>query len=189
MRAFHPFARRMSVALFLSLAPLAAAHAQAPDEPAAVAAEVAPGRFVWRAEAASEGAVRVLVSIPLQMAFVYRGDALVGVSSVSTGQPGYDTPTGTFNILEKDKDHRSNLYDDAPMPYMLRLTWDGVALHAGHVTGQPASHGCVRLPAAFARKLFDIAALGATVTVVDEVPEFMQTAEAESVGGTETASR
>ena len=163
MRAFVPFARRISVALFLTLAPLAAAGAQTPDEQAAVAADIAPGRFVWKAEAASEGPVRVLVSIPLQMAFVYRGDALVGVSSVSTGQPGYDTPTGTFNILEKDKDHKSNIYDDAPMPYMLRLTWDGVALHAGHVTGQPASHGCVRLPAAFAKKLFDITPKGATV--------------------------
>jgi lipoprotein-anchoring transpeptidase ErfK/SrfK len=115
----------------------------------------------------------VLVSLPLQLAFVWRGSTLVGVSSVSTGVAGYDTPTGNFTILEKDRDHHSNLYDDAPMPWMLRLTWDGVALHGGKVTGEPASHGCVRLPAAFAKKLFEITDLGASVSVIDDVPDFM----------------
>jgi lipoprotein-anchoring transpeptidase ErfK/SrfK len=73
------------------------------------------------------------------------------------------------------------------MPYMLRLTWDGVALHAGKVTGEPASHGCVRLPAAFARKLYDIADLGATVSVVDEVPDFAQQAPAPEPDAADTA--
>jgi lipoprotein-anchoring transpeptidase ErfK/SrfK len=141
-----------------------------------LATSVAPGRYVWRDDAEASGPVRVLVSLPLQLAFVWRGGALVGVSSVSTGVAGYDTPTGTFTILEKDRDHHSNIYDDAPMPWMLRLTWDGVALHAGKVTGEPASHGCVRLPAAFARKLFEITDLGATVSVIDDVPDFMQQA-------------
>lgn len=191
--AFLPFVRRFTVAALLSIMPLAGASAAEGDlTPASAAATVAPGRFVWRADAATApGPLRVLVSLPVQLAFVFKGDALVGVSSVSSGVAGYDTPTGTFTILQKDKDHKSNIYDDAPMPYMLRLTWDGVALHAGKVTGEPASHGCVRLPAAFARRLFEIADLGATVSVVDEVPDFLQQAPAEpsAAAATETAAR
>jgi lipoprotein-anchoring transpeptidase ErfK/SrfK len=171
--ALMPFARRFTIAALLSLSPIAATGAAAQPPSLSAATEVAPGRFVWRNEAAAAGPVRVLVSLPLQRAFVFRGGGLVGVSSVSSGAPGYDTPTGTFPILQKDKDHKSNVYDDAPMPYMLRLTWDGVALHAGKVTGQPASHGCVRLPTAFARRLFEIADLGATVTVIDDFPDFL----------------
>ncbi len=198
--AYLPFARRIAVAFFLSTLPVTALQAQGDASAAAPAATsaativpaVAPGRYVWRDDGSAAGPVRVLVSIPLQLAFVWRGPTLVGVSSVSTGVAGYDTPTGTFPILEKDRDHHSNLYDDAPMPWMLRLTWDGVALHAGKVTGEPASHGCVRLPAAFAKKLFGIADLGATVTVVDDVPDFAQQAPAgaaEPIQTIDTASR
>ena len=190
--AYLPFARRVAVAFSLAILPVTALQAQgeAPAAPQAIVVpSVAPGRFVWRDDGSAAGPVRVLVSIPLQLAFVWRGQALVGVSSVSTGVAGYDTPTGTFPILEKDRDHHSNLYDDAPMPFMLRLTWDGVALHAGKVTGEPASHGCVRLPAAFAKRLFEIADLGATVTVVDEVPDFAQQAPAEATQTIDTASR
>jgi len=187
--AFLPFVRRFTVAASLFLLPLAAAEAATALTPASAASAVAPGRFVWRADAAASaaGPVRVLVSLPLQIAFVFKGGDLIGVSSVSSGAAGYDTPTGTFTILQKDKDHKSNIYDDAPMPYMLRLTWDGVALHAGKVTGEPASHGCVRLPAAFARKLYDIADLGATVSVVDEVPDFVQQSPAPAPDATDTA--
>jgi len=186
--ACMPFVRRFTVAALLALSPLAAAQAATGLTPASAASSVAPGRFVWRDDAASAaGPLRVLVSLPLQLAFVFKGSALVGVSSVSSGVAGYDTPTGTFTILQKDKDHKSNIYDDAPMPYMLRLTWDGVALHAGKVTGEPASHGCVRLPAAFARKLYDIADLGATVSVVDEVPDFVQQSPAPAPDATDTA--
>ena len=74
---------------------------------------------------------------------------------------------GTFEILQKKAMHKSNLYDDAPMPFMQRLTWDGVAIHAGKNPGFPASHGCIRVPAAFARKLFAATELGATVEVTD----------------------
>jgi lipoprotein-anchoring transpeptidase ErfK/SrfK len=182
--------RRLCVALLISIAPLTAAQAGGGLSPTSLAASVAPGRYVWRDDGGADGSVRVLVSLPLQLAFVWRGSALIGVSSVSTGVAGYDTPTGTFTILEKDKDHHSNLYDDAPMPWMLRLTWDGVALHAGKVTGEPASHGCVRLPAAFARKLFEIADLGATVSVIDDVPDFVQSAPGtETETAIETSSR
>ncbi|WP_394648256.1 L,D-transpeptidase family protein [uncultured Sphingomonas sp.] len=132
------------------------------------AATLPPNRFVWTSEADAPGRVSVLISIPDQRAYVFRGQRLVAASSVSTGSDDRPTPTGTFTILQKKAQHRSNLYDDAPMPYMQRLTWDGVALHAGRNPGFPASHGCIRLPTAFARKLFDATQLGATVEVTDE---------------------
>lgn len=189
--AFMPFVRRLLVAAFLATIPLNVAYAATAASPAVLASSVSPGRYVWRDDGSATGPVKVLVSLPLQLAFVWRGSTLIGVSSVSSGVAGYDTPTGTFTILEKDRDHHSNLYDDAPMPWMLRLTWDGVALHAGKVTGEPASHGCVRLPAAFARKLFEIADLGASVSVIDDVPDFMEqapVADTEAVA-IETSSR
>ena len=90
------------------------------------------------------------------------------VSTVSTGKKGHETPTGVFTILQKNKDHRSNLYDDAPMPYMQRLTWDGIALHSGNLPGYPASHGCVRMPDGFAKRLFAETELGMTVIVSND---------------------
>jgi hypothetical protein len=120
-----------------------------------------------------EGPVIILVSLWLQRAYVYRNGVPIAVTTVSTGKRGHATPTGLFTILQKDADHRSNLYDDAPMPFMQRLTWDGVALHGGVLPGYPASHGCIRLPKDFARWLFSITRVGATVIVTDSatVPE------------------
>ena len=132
------------------------------------AATLPPNRFVWTAAADAPGRVSVLISIPDQRAYVFRGERLVAASSVSTGSDEKPTPTGTFTILQKKEQHRSNLYDDASMPFMQRLTWDGVALHAGRNPGFPASHGCIRLPSAFAKKLFAVTQLGATVEVTDE---------------------
>lgn len=132
------------------------------------AATLPPNRFVWTPAADGPGRVSVLISIPDQRAYVFRGQQLVAASSVSTGSDDRPTPTGTFTILQKKAQHRSNLYDDAPMPFMQRLTWDGVALHAGRNPGFPASHGCIRLPTAFAKKLFGATQLGATVEVTDE---------------------
>ncbi|MEH3124004.1 MAG: L,D-transpeptidase family protein [Sphingomonas phyllosphaerae] len=132
------------------------------------AATLPPNRFIWTGAADGPGRVSVLISIPDQRAYVFRGQQLVAASSVSTGSDDRPTPTGTFTILQKKAQHRSNLYDDAPMPFMQRLTWDGVALHAGRNPGFPASHGCIRLPTAFAKKLFGATQLGATVEVTDE---------------------
>jgi lipoprotein-anchoring transpeptidase ErfK/SrfK len=131
------------------------------------AASLAPNRYLWSDEQAT-GPVSILISIPDQRAYVFRGETLVAASTVSTGKAGNDTPTGSFTILQKNARHFSNRYDNAPMPYMQRLTWDGVALHAGTNPGFPASHGCIRLPTAFAKKLFEITQLGATVEVTDE---------------------
>lgn len=89
-------------------------------------------------------------------------------SSVSSGQDGYETPPGIFSVVQKEFEHHSNLYDDASMPYMQRLTWTGIALHSGVVPGYPASHGCVRLPHDFAERLFDLTKVGMRVVVARE---------------------
>jgi lipoprotein-anchoring transpeptidase ErfK/SrfK len=130
------------------------------------AASLTPGQYLWEQDATA-GPVSILISIPDQKAYVYRGDALVAVSTVSTGKEGNETPVGMFTILQKKQMHRSNLYENAPMPFMQRLTWDGVAIHAGKNPGFPASHGCIRVPTSFAKKLFAATEMGATVEVTD----------------------
>ncbi|MFM9979224.1 MAG: L,D-transpeptidase [Sphingomonadaceae bacterium] len=122
-----------------------------------------PNQFTWHPERSPTGPVAIVVSIPDQQAHVYRGGIRIGVSTCSTGKPGHETPTGVFTILQKDKNHRSSAYNNAPMPNMNRLTWDGIALHAGNLPGYPASHGCVRLPVAFSEKLFGITHVGTPV--------------------------
>ena len=130
------------------------------------AATLPAGRFVWEDDA-SLGPVSILISIPEQRAYVYRGRTIVAVSSVSTGKGSKPTPTGVFTILQKAEVHHSSLYNSASMPYMQRLTWGGVAMHAGHNPGFPASHGCIRLPSAFAKQLYQATEKGATVEIVD----------------------
>ncbi len=129
---------------------------------------VRPGSYVWQPERSPTGGVLVVVSLPEQRAHIYRGGKRIGVTTVSTGSPGRDTPAGHFEILQKRVIHHSNLYDDAPMPFMQRLTWDGIALHAGAVPGYPASHGCIRLPRKLAEALYAITEVGTRVIVADE---------------------
>lgn len=123
-----------------------------------------PGEWIWF-DSPIQGPLAVIVSLTEQRAYVYRNGVLIAVSTISSGRPGYETPTGVFTILQKDRNHRSNKYQDAPMPYQQRLTWDGIALHAGGLPGYPESHGCVHLPTEFARRLFGITELGMTVVV------------------------
>jgi hypothetical protein len=130
-------------------------------------AHLRPGEFVWHPEVAPEGPVVVVVSLDEQRVYVYRNGIAIGLSTISSGRRGHETPAGVFTILQKDRVHYSNLYDSAPMPYMERLTWDGVALHGGTLPGYPASHGCVRLPKEFAEKLFGITQRGETVVVAN----------------------
>ena len=124
-----------------------------------------PGQWVWKAEIARDGPVLVYVDLTRQIATVYRNGVRIAVSTISSGKEGYSTPTGVFTILEKDKDHYSRTYDNAPMPYQQRLTWKGVAMHAGNLPGFPASHGCIRLPMEFAKKLFEVTPMGGTVVI------------------------
>lgn len=113
--------------------------------------------------------VVIVVSKASQRMYVYRDGVLWNETPVSTGKRGHSTPAGVFAILQKRVKHRSNLYGNAPMPYMQRLTWTGIALHAGHVPGYPASHGCIRMSRAFAAELYKITGFDDTaVIVVDE---------------------
>jgi lipoprotein-anchoring transpeptidase ErfK/SrfK len=109
--------------------------------------------------------VWIVVSLPSQRAYVFRGGELIDSAPVSTGRPGHRTPTGRFPILQKRVHHYSNLYDNAPMPYMQRLTHGGIALHAGHLPGYPASHGCIRLPWGFARRLYRLTDFSSEVII------------------------
>lgn len=111
------------------------------------------------------GPLIIVVSIDKQNLRVFDANGLFAETPVSTGMRGHSTPMGVFSIIQKSKWHRSNLYSGAPMPYMQRITWSGVALHAGVLPGYPASHGCIRMPMAFATKLWGWSRLGARVIV------------------------
>lgn len=146
------------------------AQAQAQAQLAADAAGLAAGEFVWRPELAPAGNVEIVVSIPQQRAYIYRANRLIGVTTVSTGMAGHRTPTGRYPIMEKRRTHFSNLYNNAPMPFMQRLTMGGIALHAGRIPGYPASHGCVRLPYEMARNLFGTTQVRTVVHIVADSP-------------------
>lgn len=122
------------------------------------------GQYLWR-KGDHGGPPRLVISLSDQRAYLYRGNALVAVSTVSTGTEKNPTPTGIFSVLLKKPMHRSIKYDNAPMPFTQMFDQYGTALHAGHNPGYPASHGCVRLPAEFARKLYGITDLGAKVMI------------------------
>jgi lipoprotein-anchoring transpeptidase ErfK/SrfK len=127
-----------------------------------------PGQFEWYPDHSPHGPVAIIISVPKQRVHVYRNGIQIGVSTASTGKWGYDTPTGVFTILQKETEHYSSTYNDAPMPHMERLTWDGIALHAGKLPGYPASHGCVRLPPAFAEKLYGVTQIGTPVIIASD---------------------
>ena len=116
------------------------------------------------------GPIQIIVSVGRQTLSIYRSETLIETVSVSTGTGGHPTPMGVFTILDKEWQHYSNIYGGASMPFMQRLTMSGVALHSGQVTGRPASHGCIRLPHAFARRLFGMTKLGARVIVAPDDP-------------------
>jgi hypothetical protein len=129
--------------------------------------DLKPGDYLWHAEVSPAGPVVVLVSLPDQVMYVYRNGVRIGRSTVSTGTAGHRTPTGVFTVLQKKVDHESSIYKGAKMPNMQRLTWTGIAMHAGQLPGYPASHGCVRLPEDFAEKLYTVTKLGTTVIIAD----------------------
>ena len=112
-----------------------------------------------------QGPLIISVSIEQQKVRVYDANGLFAESPVSTGMKGHSTPMGVFSVIQKNKMHRSNIYSGAPMPYMQRITWSGVALHAGVLPGYPASHGCIRMPPAFAVKMWNWTRMGARVII------------------------
>src|SRR5262245_38807870 len=170
---FTEVVRRWAPAAMMTLAATAALTALTAAPPA----DAAPRQA--RPEQSTEGpAPRVagepimpIVSIKSQTVTIYDANGWVLRAPVSSGTAGRETPAGVFTVVEKDKDHRSNLYDDAWMPNMLRITWSGIALHGGPLPGYPASHGCVRMPYGFAEKLFDKVKIGMRVIIAPNDPE------------------
>jgi hypothetical protein len=164
------FAVRASVALLLLSGVASAQRVDLGGRPIIQAAEkLKNGEFVWAPELSQEGPILMIVNLATQRAVLFRNGVPIAATTVSTGKPGYETPTGVFTILEKHKVHFSKTYDNAPMPNMQRLTWKGIALHAGKLPGYPASHGCIRLPPQFSSLLFGATHLGMTV-VITSVP-------------------
>jgi hypothetical protein len=163
--------KRLIESVFLACVAAAAAAQPVKQENPSVlekAARLSPGQFFWHPKAASTGPVFMVIDLTRQRALVYRDGVPIAASTVSTGSKGRETPTGVFTILQKAVVHRSRTYDDAPMPYMQRLTSKGVAMHAGNLPGYPASHGCIRLPKAFAKLLYGVTELGTPVMITDE---------------------
>jgi L,D-transpeptidase-like protein len=154
---------RISVAT--AALPFSSAFAQLVDKQAE---QLTNGEFNWYPDRSTGGPIIAIVSLPDQRVYVYRDGVRIAASTCSTGKLGHRTPTGVFKILQKDKNHHSSTYNNAPMPYMNRLTWSGIALHAGQLPGYPASHGCVRLPKEFAELLFGVTKLGMTVVIADD---------------------
>ena len=124
-----------------------------------------PSATVPRRAVEQPAPILAVVSIADQRISVYGAGGLIARAPVSTGTPGYSTPTGLFSILQKNRYHESNIYSGAPMPFMQRITWSGVALHQGHLPGYPASHGCIRMPEVFAQQLWGMTRVGQRVIV------------------------
>lgn len=126
---------------------------------------LAPGQYVWASAISKQGETKIVIDRLTQMAYVYRADKLVGAATVSTATVGRITPLGFWSVLEKRPFYRSKKYDNAPMPFMQRIDDYGIAMHAGYNPGEPASHGCIRLPAKFASKLYQVTGVGTPVLI------------------------
>lgn len=160
------FAIALTASIALATPALAAgSKVSSPAALAKQAEKLKPGDWVWAGDISSKGPVLVYVDLDRQRATVYRNGIRIGVTTISSGKTGHETPTGVFTILQKRKEHYSSTYNNAPMPNMQRLTWKGVALHAGNLPGYPASHGCVRLPLKFSEILFGTTSMGGTVVI------------------------
>jgi lipoprotein-anchoring transpeptidase ErfK/SrfK len=125
------------------------------------------GQYVWDQGHSASEVTRLVLDLSRQLAFAYNDDELIAVSTISSGDKNHLSPVGVYPILEKKRMHRSIKYENAPMPWMQRINEHGVALHGGHLPGYPASHGCVRLPQAFAAKLFGATRLGTEVLIAE----------------------
>ncbi len=134
--------------------------------PGAAAKEARPPQIKEETAARTAGEpIMAIVSIKAQRVTFYDADGWIVRAPVSTGTSGRETPAGVFAVVDKEKDHRSNMYDDAWMPHMQRITWNGIALHGGPLPGYAASHGCVRMPFSFAEKMFDKPRIGMRVII------------------------
>jgi hypothetical protein len=158
--------RREGPPAIVTLSAIAALTVLAAASPAAAAKSTRPAPAIEATAPRDAGEpIMAIVSIKSQMVTFYDSDGWILRAPVSTGTTGRETPAGVFAVLEKDKDHHSSLYDDAWMPNMQRITWNGVALHGGPLPGYAASHGCVRMPFGFAEKLFEKTRIGMRVII------------------------
>ena len=161
----HPRKPRLAVAALTAGAALMAMSLAAPAE-AQRRSEPKREDFSLPLSRMPGPPVLAVVSLGSQRVTIYDAEGKILRAPVSTGQTGYETPAGIYAILEKNREHYSNLYDDASMPFMQRITWTGIALHAGVLPGRPASHGCIRMPYGFAEQLFDLTKIGMRVVIV-----------------------
>jgi lipoprotein-anchoring transpeptidase ErfK/SrfK len=127
--------------------------------------QLRPGQYRWAANVPASGDARVVIDLMTQLFYVYRGDQLVGVSTISSGKKGRETPLGFWSVRLKKVKGYSRKYDNAPMPYMQMYDPAGIAFHAGPNPGYPASHGCVRLPLKFAERLYGMTQVGTKVII------------------------
>src|SRR6516225_2007561 len=156
--------RRWRLPAIVTLAAMAALTAAPPADAAVRQARAAHSTEAAAPRDAGEP-LMAIVSIKSQQVTIYDAESWILRAPVSSGTTGRETPAGVFSVVQKDKDHHSNLYDDAWMPNMLRITWSGIALHGGPLPGYAASHGCVRLPYDFASRLFDVTKVGMRVII------------------------
>lgn len=165
----YPMIRLAAFAILLPTAVTSAAQQVHPalGTIAEAVARLRPGEYVWESQVVPKGPLLLIVNLPTQRALLFRNGVPIAASTISTGRPGFETPTGVFTVLQKHVEHYSSRYDNAPMPYMQRLTWKGVALHGGNLPGHPASHGCIRLPKGFAKLLYGITTVGMMVVVTN----------------------
>src|SRR4051812_1670807 len=161
--------RRWNSSAVVTLAALVALAALTADAMAQQARPAPPPKEATAPRNAGEP-IMAIVSIKTQQVTFYDADGWILRAPVSTGVTGRETPAGVFAVLEKERDHRSTLYDDAWMPHMQRITWNGVALHGGPLPGYAASHGCIRMPYGFAEKLYDKTWIGMRVIVAPDDP-------------------
>jgi hypothetical protein len=160
---------RRILALFLTALPAAlpATSFVAPqvNTVAQLEAPLYYGDYFWDESGAPRAPVQIVVDLEQEQLYVYRGGVEIARAVITRGWEKYATPMGTFPILEKDADHYSSTYDNAPMPYNLRLTWKGIAIHGAEVDDESATHGCIGVPVAFARQLFRNVRVGDSVVV------------------------
>ena len=148
-----------AMALLTALTDMAAARPARPASPVEAMAPRTAGEPIM-----------AIVSIKTQHITFYDADGWIMRAPVSTGTTGRETPAGVFAIVEKEKEHRSTMYDDADMPNMQRITWNGIALHGGPLPGYPASHGCIRMPYGFAEKVYNKTWIGMRVIIAPNDP-------------------
>ncbi len=158
-----PATARLAVILLLAIPALSVFAIEKGVQQPPDAADLKPNQYIWNPEASPDGPVGIIVDLTNQTLYVYRNGKQIGRSAVSTGIKSHPTAPGTYTILTKNETYHSETYHEASMPFMERLTWDGMAIHGGNNPGKPSSHGCVHVPLDFAEKLYAITQKGDTV--------------------------